>query len=186
MKRAPSPSGAPAACRTPPAGRPPARLLRLRVWLRRWRLDRELADGLPWETGAARALRAAQLAGMPTRRRVARSLLRLVAEVQGTPVATVSASSAVPPCRAAVRPWCEALTGLAERLEHGGAVSPRGVARALVLLCDGASPLFNPASERSVAEAIWWIADGLQASPRRGAGAGTPILMKSSRPAGRS
>ena len=45
-----------------------------------------------------------------------------------------------------------------------------------VLLSDGASPLYNPASERSIGEALWWVADGLQPCPPH---AWTcPVVMK--------
>ena len=54
--------------------------------------------------------------------------------------------------------------GLVERLEKPGSVGPCGVARARVLASDGMGPLYNPASERSISEAISWIADGLDMS----------------------
>jgi hypothetical protein len=47
---------------------------RLRVKLQRHRLDHQLADGLDPLDLTERALRASQLAAMPTRRRIARSL----------------------------------------------------------------------------------------------------------------
>jgi hypothetical protein len=138
-------------------------VLRLRVRLRRWRLDRELANGVAHAPSEARTLRAGQLVDVRTRRHLAQSLRRLVAGVQvPRPVAI---SSAVPACRGAVAPWCEALLGIAERLERPGPLNPRGVARALVLLTDGASPLFNSHSERTVGDAVWWVADGLQPCP---------------------
>lgn len=64
--------------------------------------------------------------------------------------------------RNAVATWREAIFGLADHLERPGPVSPRGLARVVVLLTDGAGPFYNPMSERSIGEAIWWIADGLQ------------------------
>ena len=54
---------------------------------------------------------------------------------------------------------------MAERLERPGPINPCGVARVLMLLSDGASPLYNPASEWSIGEALWWVADGLQPCP---------------------
>jgi hypothetical protein len=74
--------------------------------------------------------------------------------------------------RDVVAAWREELTGLAERLEEPGPVGPCGVARARVLACDGMGPLYNPASERYMGEAISWIAEGLDMSqPVAGQGA---------------
>jgi hypothetical protein len=72
----------------------------------------------------------------------------------------------VPICRDAVVPWREAILGLAERLERPQPVNPRGVARVAVLLTDGTSAFYNPAAERSIGEAVWWVADGLQPPDR--------------------
>ncbi len=133
---------------------------RLRVHLHRGRLDRQLADGLAPEAFQDRAVRATQLAGMRTRRRVARSLRRLVEHAE-TPAGALL-GSAVPVCRRSVLPWREALLGLAERLEQPVRLDPRGVARALVLLTDGGGPFYDARAARSMSEAVWWIADGLQ------------------------
>jgi hypothetical protein len=133
---------------------------RLRVHLHRGRLDRQLADGLAPEAFHDRALRATQLAGMPTRRQIARSLRRLVEHAEMPPGALLG--SAVPVCRRSVLAWREALLGLAERLEQPVRLDPRGVARALVLLTDGGGPFYDARAQRSMSEAVWWIADGLQ------------------------
>ena len=63
---------------------------------------------------------------------------------------------------AVVLSWREGLLGLAERLEAPDPISATAVARALMLLCDGAGPLYQDDTERSLGEAIWWIADGMQ------------------------
>ena len=133
---------------------------RLHVRLHRGRLDRQIADGLAAEAFHDRALRADQLASMPTRRQVARSLRRLVnhAELPAGPLLT----SAVPVCRRSVLPWREAILGLADRLEQPVALDPCGVARALVLITDGGGPFYNARAQRSMREAVWWIADGLE------------------------
>jgi len=134
--------------------------LRLRVHLHRERLDRQIARGLAPEAFHDRALRATQLAGMPTRRQVARSLRRLVthAELPAGGLLT----SAVPVCRRSVLPWREAILGLADRLEQPVALDPCGVARALVLITDGGGPFYDARAEHSMGEAVWWIADGLK------------------------
>jgi hypothetical protein len=142
---------------------PPATLRRrLRVRLSRGRLDRGLADGFPPEAFEDLSLRAFQLADLATRRQVAGSLRRLVRHAELPAPARLG--SAVPVCRRSVLRWREGLLGLAERLDDPAPVNPCGVARALVLLTDGASPLYNPHEARGMREAVWWVADGLQLS----------------------
>jgi hypothetical protein len=138
----------------------PTLALRLRVRLRTAALDRQLAAGLVPDAFDDRALRAAQLTAMSTRRGVARSFRRLVDEAEMPAGALLS--STVPVCRRSVLPWREALLGLAHRLEQPVALDPCGVARALVLLTDGGGPFYNARAARSMSEAVWWIADGLQ------------------------
>jgi len=133
---------------------------RVRVHLHRGRLDRQLADGLAPEAFQDRALRATQLAGMRTRRQVARSLRRLVEHAERPAGGLLG--PAVPVCRRSVLAWREGLLGLAERLEEPVPLDPRGVARALVLLTDGGGPFYDARAQRSMSEAVWWIADGLQ------------------------
>jgi hypothetical protein len=137
--------------------------LRLRVRLRRGRLDRELADGLLHDTTAERALRAQQLVGPRSRRALARSLNEVIA-MAANPRANLI-SSAVPIVRDAVSPFREALLGVAERLDDEAPCNPCGVARLQSLLTDGAGPLYNGASERSLGDLVWWVADGLQLCP---------------------
>jgi hypothetical protein len=67
--------------------------------------------------------------------------------------------------RDAVLPRCEEIIRLAGRLEQPGRIDPCGVARARVLASDEMGPIYNPASERSLGEAISWIAAGLDMSP---------------------
>jgi len=146
----------------------------VRVRLRRWQLDRELADAPHGESSPELALRGRQLADPREARALARSLRAVVTKADG-PRAALFASE-VPVARAAVSEWREALLGIAERLEDPFAASPRGIARVLMLLTDGAGPLYNRSPERSLGEAIWWIADGLQLCPPHCWGA--PVVIK--------
>jgi hypothetical protein len=136
--------------------------LSLRVRLRRARLDRELADVRAGERSEEHALRAAQLTSRVTRRDTARSLREVVAAAEN-PRAEWFGSTALLN-RDAVMPWRDELTRLAGRLEQTGPSGPCGVARARVLASDEMGPLYNPASERSMREAISWIAEGLDMS----------------------
>ena len=136
--------------------------LRLRVYLARGRLDRQLAAAHSFDSDEALALRAHQLTREATRRSLAESLRSAVA--QADRIAPHRALSAAVIRRDAVRADREMLLGLAERLETGAPVSARGVALTRVLLTDGCwSPLSNPHSELTVAEAVWCIADALAA-----------------------
>lgn len=132
---------------------------RLRVGLHRGRLDRQLAEGFGNDPIEDRALRARQLSGKRTRRRLARSLRARVKDAERPAAPQISA--AVPLSRRVVRSWRESLLGLAERLESPDPVNPCGVARVLVLLTDGTGPLYSPGAADRMSEAVWWIADGL-------------------------
>lgn len=105
-------------------------------------------------------MRASQLAALPARRRIARSL-RGVVKAAGQPAGSLL-GAAIPVSRGAVLAWRHGLLGLAERLERPEPVNPCGVARALLLLTDGVGPLYDPRAAPSMGEAVWWIADGLQ------------------------
>jgi hypothetical protein len=62
--------------------------------------------------------------------------------------------------------WREALLGIAERLERPVAVNPCGVARVMLLLTDGNGPLYQRLTGWSLADEVWWIADGLERHAR--------------------
>ena len=157
----------------------PARLrrsslsLRLRVALHGRRLDCELADGLRPEAAPDRALRAAQVVEPATRSAMARSLRDAVKATRRGAAAPRASAVQISPAAQECR---EGLLGVADRLERPGPVNPCGVARVRVLLTDGAGPLYNPAPERTITEALWWVADGLQPCPPH---AWTcPVIMK--------
>ena len=145
---------------TPASVRPASIRVRWRVRLHRWRLDRALAEDLLVGHTEDRAWRACQLASQVTRRRVADSLRRVVAEADGRQAVPISA--AVPVRRSVVLSCREGLLGLAERLEAPDPVSATAVARTLMVLCDGAGPLYQNDTRRSLEEAMWWIADGME------------------------
>lgn len=147
--------------------------LRVLVWCRRSRLDRELADGLAADTSAARALRAQQLTDRAARRGLARALRGLVSDAEDASTARISA---VPICPRGVLPWSEGLLGLADRLEQPEPVNPCGVARLRLLLTDGTSPFYSPTPLRPLGDTVWWVADGLQPCPPHQWGC--PVVMK--------
>jgi hypothetical protein len=159
--------GGPPPCRGGSIGMRAPLGLRLSVYVTRGRLDRQLAAGRPPASSAALALRARQLNDPRTRRRIARGLrgvVEFVVAVDRRCRPAVPAFSAVVILPAPVRAGSAGLLGLADRLDGPDPVNARGVALAKALLTEGTgSPLFNPNCERTVAEAVWEIADALGA-----------------------
>ena len=138
---------------------------RLRLRVTRSRLDRQIAAGCPCDSTAALALRASQLVDPRTRLGLARNLRGVVDYVDRVGERPVF-FSAVVINRLAVRAARETIVGLVERLEGTTPVNPRGVVLARALLTDGiGSPLFNRRCDRTVAEAVWEVADALGADP---------------------
>jgi hypothetical protein len=136
--------------------------LRFRVAVTRGRLDRQISEGYPCEATEALSLRARQLTHVENRRRLASELRSVVDYVDR--IGSRRDPSAVMIQRAAVRDGREALLGLAERLEGGLPVSPRGLVLTRQLLTDGVgSPLFNLCSDASAVDAVWRVADVLGA-----------------------
>ncbi len=150
--------------RSTPAGAPFG--LRLRVFTTRARLDRQIAAGTPCEASEALTLRTRQLTDSRVRRDIAGNLRRLIEYVdRREPRAIVSA---VVVESQAVREGRDAIMELAELLEEGAPVSPRGVVLARRFLTDGLSPLFNPSSRRTVTQAVREIQDALEELPATG------------------
>jgi len=138
-------------------------LLRLKVFVARGRLDRQIVAGRACESSAMLALRARQLTDSRTRGRIAADLRGIVDYVHRHGSRRVISAVVVEP--AAVRKGRHAILELAERLEGTAPVSPSGVVLAAALLTDGRSPLFNPSSERTVAQAVSEVRDALEGLP---------------------
>jgi hypothetical protein len=153
LRQAGQPEPSPASTRWPTLRR------RLRVTFHSGRLDQQVADGFGPDPIEDRVLRSRQLARMRTRRRLARTLRARVKDAERLPAPQLSA--AVPLCRRTVLRWREGLLGLAERLERPDPVNPCGVARVMLLLTDGAGPLYEPGAADRMSDTVWWIADGL-------------------------
>jgi hypothetical protein len=144
-----------------PAGAPLA--LRLRAFLTRGKLDRQIAAGRPCEATAALALRARQLTDARTQQQTARELRGVIDYVDRRSSRAVISTVVIDP--PAVRTGRQAILELAKRLEGTAPVTPRGVVLARALLTDGLSPLFNPHCERTVAEAACEVQDALDGHP---------------------
>lgn len=110
----------------------------VRVRMRTAEIDRELARGRSPDSDPLTRERALQLVSESTRRKIARGLELALRQAD----ADLSLRTQAPVSREAVREAAPALETLIARLLDGGQVSPQGVARAKVLLSDGAGPLF--------------------------------------------
>jgi hypothetical protein len=141
----------------------PPRALRLEVFLRRGKLDRQIASPGTCELTDALSLRICQLTEAGMRRRTARELRGVVERVDDREPGLVISAVVIEP--AAVRAGREALLGLAERLESSAPVSARGVALARGLLTEADSPLYDPYCERTVNEAVFEVQDALGGPP---------------------
>jgi hypothetical protein len=120
-------------------------LLRARVACTRPWLDAELASGAAPHSRPELALRGAQLAELPRRRRFARSLRRAVASAEGQPPARwPMRGAAVPVSRPAVLEARPVLLALADDLDEMRDPHPQGVALTMRLLSDGSGPLYRP------------------------------------------
>jgi hypothetical protein len=110
---------------------------RLRVRLGAVQLDRLLAAGEPPEVSPAMELRARDLIGPRTRRRMGRALQQVARQGDRKPSVVRAPTS-----RGAVAEAREELGLLAARLLAPAPVEARGVAQVRLLLSDGAGPLY--------------------------------------------
>ena len=120
---------------------PPGFGVRVYVAVSRSKLDRALARGEDPVTRRALAVRAGQLVSARGRERVVVALERAVAAA----CAPRALTAAVAPNPTAVRSNRSALLDVTDRLRGPEPVAAAGVARLLVLLRDGCSPLYSPA-----------------------------------------
>ncbi len=99
--------------------------------------------------------------------------LRMIVEDAARPSAQLIATTAP---QEAVRPWREALLGLAEWLEGPRPLNGPGLDRVRALVAEVVSPGDNSVSQHSLADTIWWVADGLRLCPPHRWGC--PVVMK--------
>jgi len=118
----------------------PAPLAALRAWLRAPRLDRELSTGTASWRSPVHAARSRQLTSNRRRRRLARSLERLIETSEQS--MTSLPGPAVPPRPDQVLTAKSLLVAIASRLRSGDPVDARGVAYLRELLCNGDSPVY--------------------------------------------
>jgi hypothetical protein len=134
----------------------------IRARLQHHSLDRQIAGGAeladPLLTERAR-----QLIRPRMRARVASDIERLVADTHRR---DPRLTAAVPVCRHAIREARPDLIGLASSLRAPDASSPKGVARALILLSDDEGPVFNPRCDHSLRTEVQAAETALFLGPR--------------------
>jgi hypothetical protein len=114
-------------------------MLRFRVWRQRDRLTRELAEGAIPSSRPELRERALQLTTRPERERVAAALEGALADA-GLPARARGAKAPVPQLGVDAR---GEIALLAARVRGDGDVRAQGVALALLLVTDLASPLYS-------------------------------------------
>lgn len=114
-------------------------------------LDHALASGRRPESSPALAVRAQWLTGRPVRDDLAACLEDLVEESVGE---RLHRDRIVPVQWGAISAHREALGALVDELRAPGPVSARGMALAHLLLTDGAGPLYDRRSVRSLGSVI--------------------------------
>jgi hypothetical protein len=123
------------------------------------RLDRELARGIaPWSSGA-HAARALKLTGLRSRRALARSVERLIEDVENPRSRFMSA--VISPLPDQVRHAMPLILTLASRLRSAEPVNARGIAQLSRLLSDGGGPCYVPAHPEALTLALQQVSEWL-------------------------
>lgn len=129
-------------------------VLRVRTWLRRGRLDRDIARGTEGPYDALKAFRAQRLCDLPERKRLASALERVLdAYRRPAPI-----SSAAPIDREAVGLARPLLEELIRCLRSTDAIEPRGVALGWRLLTRADGPLYAPVGGSRDPDRLWYAA----------------------------
>lgn len=128
-------------------------LLRVRVGLRRLRLDRALASGAAPAESPELTLRSEQLQRPRTCERLARALERLIATAFGDPRRHLGPAG-VPFRHQRVRPNTGRIAALAEELRGPGPHAVQGLAMASNLLEDGRGALYANDTPGDLARAL--------------------------------
>jgi len=123
--------------------------IRIRTWLHRYKVDRELAAGADPNLDPLRRARACELVRESTRHKIADSLERVLRRADSAPQAR---SSQAPIARGPIRASRSDLETIVERLKAPATVSPQGVAKAVLLLTECTGPLYD-GSEQELARA---------------------------------
>jgi hypothetical protein len=118
----------------------PSLAARVMAWLRPYRLDRQLAVGVPAPAGSALAVHQSRLMSAPEREAIARALRNAVhdATVPGGPL-----SSRIPVHCNNIAAAEDLIDTITLRLHSPRTVSARGMARLRLVLSDGCGPMYR-------------------------------------------
>jgi hypothetical protein len=118
----------------------PSLAARVMAWLQPYRLDRQLAVGVPAPAGSALAVHQARLTSVPEREAIARALRNAVHEacVPGGPL-----SSRIPVHSNNIAAAEDLIDTITLRLHSPRTVSARGMARLRLVLSDGCGPMYR-------------------------------------------
>jgi hypothetical protein len=125
-------------------------------------LDTAIANGANPDSTAALSLRANRLISRPARRRVSRSIRRLL-QLSRRPPHPIHETA--PVCWRQVVRSRPLLEELAVRLASPGPVDARGVAQLRLLLTDGTSPLFGRPRAEELEAVLEAALDALEPRP---------------------
>ena len=137
-------------------------LKRLTAHIRATHWDQALAAGADPDSRVELSLRAQRLLRSSTRLNLAASLRRVIRRAETGPAIF---DPTVPVARAAVLENQAAIQEIAQWLEELSPVDIRGVAQICLLLGDGASPLYPPATGRELEEELERLYEALVPSP---------------------
>ena len=124
-------------------------------------LDEELGRGMGASLSGAHAARAEQLTGERARRRVARTLDRLVDRAQNPRPAYLS--PLLPPCPEQVRDAMPLILSIRSRLLAGHPLSAQGIARLKTLLRDRSGACYASSGEGALTVALQEVSELLGA-----------------------
>jgi hypothetical protein len=118
----------------------PSLVARVTARLRAFRLDRQLAVGVPAPTGSALAVHEARLTSVKEREAIAHTLMRAVHEARsgGNPV-----GRRIPVHRNNILSAVDLIDAITLRLHSPRPVNARGMARLRVVMSDGCGPLYE-------------------------------------------
>jgi hypothetical protein len=142
----------------PPISRRRPALTALRARLGAPRLDRQLSAGTVSWRSPAHAARSLQLTSDRRRRRLARSLERLIELTEKPPPFH---GAVVTPRREQVGEAKPLIVAIAVRLRSGAPVDARGIAYLRELLCNGDSPVYARAAAGALAAELRTVSEML-------------------------
>jgi hypothetical protein len=121
----------------------PSLAARVTARMRAYRLDRQLAVGVPAPAGSALAVHQSRLTSVAEREAVARALRQAVHDARAAQAASTPLSSRIPAHSTNIEAAEDLIDAITLRLHSPRPVSARGMARLRVVLSDGCGPMYR-------------------------------------------